>query len=148
GKYSLIKLTRRALDAKLPAVRTIDIRKPPMRKEQMAKQSSISSELKAAIDERLAKKQGIVLLQNRRGFSTYLGCSNCGDVVMCPNCAVTLTWHSVGNNMRCHYCGYTAPKNQSCPTCGSEKLYLGGIGTQRVEDELAEAFPGIRTLRM
>jgi primosomal protein N' (replication factor Y) len=148
GKYALLKLTKRALDAKLPTVRTVDMRKPLMRKEQLAKQSSLSQELKTAIEERLKKKQGVVLLQNRRGFSTYLGCSNCGDVVMCPNCAVTMTWHSVGNNMRCHYCGFTSPKNQSCPTCGSEKLYLGGVGTQRVEDELQEAFPNIRIARM
>ncbi len=148
GKYTLIKLTKRALDAKLPTVRTVDLRHRPMRKEQAAKQSSISPELKTAIEERLQKKQGVVLLQNRRGFSTYLGCSDCGDVVMCPNCAVTMTWHSVGNNMRCHYCGFTTPKNQSCPTCGSEKLFLGGVGTQRVEDELQEIFPAIRIARM
>ncbi|MDP4228900.1 MAG: primosomal protein N' [Bacteroidota bacterium] len=148
GKYTLITLTKRALDAKLPSVRTIDMRRKPMRKEQIAKQSSISLELKNAIDERLAKKQGTVLLQNRRGFSTYLGCSDCGDVVMCPNCAVSMTWHSVGNNMRCHYCGFTTPKNQSCPTCGSEKLFLGGVGTQRVEEELREIFPAIRIARM
>jgi primosomal protein N' (replication factor Y) len=148
GKYTLLKLTKRAQDAKLPTIHIVDMRRPLMRKEQLAKQSSLSAELKTAIEERLKKRQGIVLLQNRRGWATYLGCSNCGDVVMCPNCAVTMTWHSVGNNMRCHYCGYTTPKNQTCPTCGSEKLYLGGIGTQRVEDELSEAFPGIRISRM
>ncbi len=148
GKYALIKLTKRALDAKLPTVRTIDMRKPLMRKEQMAKQNSLSDELKKAIEERFLKRQGTVLLQNRRGFSTYLGCSDCGDVIMCPNCAVTMTWHQVGNNMRCHYCGFTTAKNQSCPTCGSEKLFLGGIGTQRVEEELKEAYPMIRIARM
>jgi primosomal protein N' (replication factor Y) len=148
-KYTLLKLTRRALDAKLPTINVVDMRHShPLRREQLAKQSSLSAELLFAIGERLKKKQGAVLLQNRRGFATYLGCSNCGDVVMCPNCAVTMTWHSVGNNMRCHYCGYTTPKNQSCPTCGSDKLYLGGVGTQRVEDELTAAFPGIRISRM
>jgi primosomal protein N' (replication factor Y) len=119
-----------------------------MRKEQLAKQSSLSEELKKAIEERFLKRQGTVLLQNRRGFSTYLACSNCGDVIMCPNCAVTMTWHQVGNNMRCHYCGFTSARNQSCPTCGSEKLFLGGIGTQRVEEELKEAYPMIRVARM
>ncbi|MFI5262967.1 MAG: primosomal protein N' [Candidatus Kapaibacterium sp.] len=148
GKYTLIKLTKRALDAKLPTVKTIDMRRPLMRKEQLAKQNSLSTELKTAIEERLQKKQGVVLLQNRRGFSTYLACSNCGEVIMCPNCAVTMTWHSVGNNMRCHYCGYTSARNQSCPECGSEKLFLGGVGTQRVEEELQEAFPAIRIARM
>lgn len=148
GKYTLIKLTKRALDAKLPTVRTIDMRRPLMRKEQLAKQSSLSDELKTAIAGRIAKKQGVVLLQNRRGFSTYLGCSSCGDVIMCPNCAVTMTWHQVGNTMRCHYCGFTSSRNQSCPTCGSDKLYLGGVGTQRVEEELLEAFPGVRIVRM
>ncbi len=148
GKYTLLKLTKRAQDAKLPTINIVDMRKPLMRREQLAKQSSLSADLKTAIEERLKKKQGIVLLQNRRGFSTFLGCSNCGDFVMCPNCAVTMTWHSVGNNMRCHYCGFTSAKNQSCPTCGSEKLYLGGVGTQRVEDELQETFPHARIARM
>ncbi len=148
GKYTLIKLTKRALDAKLPTVRTIDLRRPLMRKEQLAKQSSLSDELKKAIEERFLKKQGTVLLQNRRGFSTYLACSSCGDVIMCPNCAVSMTWHQVGNNMRCHYCGYTTARNQSCPTCGSEKLFLGGVGTQRVEEELKVAYPMIRVARM
>ena len=143
-----MKLTKRAQDAKLPTVKVVDMRRPLMRKEQMAKQSSISHELKFAIENRLAKREGVVLLQNRRGFSTYLGCSHCGDVVMCPNCAVTMTWHSIGNNLRCHYCGFTTLKNESCPTCGSEKLFLGGVGTQRVEDELKEIFPSVRISRM
>ena len=148
GKYTLITLTKRAQDAKLPTIRTADMRKPLMRREQLAKQSSLSLELRTAIEGRLRKKQGTVLLQNRRGFATYLGCSNCGDIVMCPNCAVSLTWHNVGNNLRCHYCGYTTPKMESCPTCGSARLYLGGVGTQRVEDELKEFFPDIRVARM
>ena len=148
GKYKLLKLVRRAQDAKLPPVRIVDMRKPIQRAAQMAEASSLSPDLKAAIDLRLSKKQGVVLLQNRRGFSTYLGCSKCGEVVMCPNCAVSLTWHQQGNRMQCHYCGFMQKKSETCPTCGSEKMYLGGIGTERVEEELQKYFPDIRIARM
>jgi primosomal protein N' (replication factor Y) len=148
GKYQLLKLLRRAQDAKLPPVRIIDMRRPLQRAKQMAEANSISPELKEAIGIRLAKKQGVVLLQNRRGFSTFLGCGACGEAVMCPNCAVTLTWHREGNRMQCHYCGFMQKKAEVCPTCGSEKMYLGGVGTERVEEELQQHFPEIRVARM
>ena len=148
GKYQLLTLTKRAQEAMLPKVEIIDNRKAPMRKEQMAKQAAISPQLLEKMKDRLAKKEGIVLLQNRRGFSTYLGCSNCGDNVMCPNCAVTLTYHTVGNRMHCHYCGFMQTKSQVCPTCGSVRLYQGGVGTQRVEEELREILPEARVVRM
>ncbi|MBS1904783.1 MAG: primosomal protein N' [Bacteroidetes bacterium] len=147
-KYTLLQLTKRAQDAKLPPVRIVDMRQPLRRAAEQAKASSISPELKEAIALRLARKQGVVLLQNRRGFSTFLGCSSCGEVVMCPNCAVTMTWHQSGNRMQCHYCGFLQKRSQVCPTCGSEKMYLGGVGTERVEDELRTHFPEIRIARM
>jgi primosomal protein N' (replication factor Y) (superfamily II helicase) len=147
-KYTLLKLTNRAQDAKLPPVRIVDMRTPIKRASEQAKTDSISPHLREAIAIRLVRKQGVVLLQNRRGFSTFLGCSSCGEVVMCPNCAVTLTWHQQGNRMQCHYCGFLQKRSQVCPTCGGEKLYLGGIGTERVEDELRRDFPEIRIARM
>ncbi|HYM20919.1 MAG TPA: primosomal protein N' [Candidatus Kapabacteria bacterium] len=147
-KYTLLKLTRRAQEAKLPPVKVVDMRRPLQRAEQSAKAGNLSDELKAAIAVRLSKKQGIVLLQNRRGFSTYLACSNCGEAIMCPNCAVTLTWHRDTNRMQCHYCGFMQKKSEVCPTCGSEKMYLGGVGTERVEEELLAHFPEIKIARM
>ncbi len=148
GKYELLTLASRAQAAALPPVRIVDLRRPPARKEQLAKLSSISIPLREAIGIRLLKKQGTVLLQNRRGFSTYLSCSNCGDSVLCPNCAVTLTWHREENRLQCHYCGFMSYKPETCPTCGSEKLFFGGVGTERVEDELKQYFPEIRIARM
>lgn len=149
GKYQLIKLTRRAQEAGLPSVEIVDLRRThPVSKEQEAKRSSFSPRLREAIEARLARREGVVLLQNRRGFSTYIGCSKCGDVVMCPNCAVTLTYHTVGERMQCHYCGYVAPKPATCPTCGSDRLYKGGVGTQKVEEEITEIFPAAKVARM
>lgn len=148
-KYKLLKLTRRAQDAALPSVEIVDMRiAHPVSKEQEAKRNALSPRLRAAMELRLAKKEGTVLLQNRRGFSTYIACGNCGDAVMCPNCAVTLTYHTVGSRMQCHYCGYMSPKPATCPTCASDRLFTGGIGTQRVEDELATTFQGARIARM
>jgi len=149
GKYKLLKLTKRAQDAALPRVEIVDMRYAhPVTKEQEAKRSSLSPRLREAVELRLAKREGVVLLQNRRGFSTYIGCGKCGDAVMCPNCAVTLTYHTIGNRMQCHYCGYMSPKPASCPTCGSDRLFTGGIGTQRVEEEIATTFVGARIARM
>ncbi len=147
-KYTLLKLSNRAQDAKLPPVTIVDQRSPARSAEKHAQTSSISDELKQAIAIRLIKRQGIVLLQNRRGFSTFLGCSSCGDSIMCSNCAVTLTWHREENRMQCHYCGFLQKRPVVCPTCQSEKLYLGGIGTERVEEELLRYFPEIKIARM
>jgi primosomal protein N' (replication factor Y) len=145
----LLKLTRRAQDAALPRVEIVDMRfAHPVSKEQETKRNALTPRLREAMELRLAKREGIVLLQNRRGFSTYIGCGNCGDAVMCPNCAVTLTYHTIGNRMQCHYCGYVSGKPTTCPTCGSDRLYTGGVGTQRVEEEIAAAFQGARIARM
>lgn len=148
GKYKLLKLTKRAQEAVLPEVRIADMRSAPRRKEQLAQMTPLSDELIAKIQERIARKEGTVLLQNRRGFATYIGCSNCGEVIMCPNCAVTLTYHATSDRLHCHYCGYISQKPQVCPTCGSAKLYQGGTGTQRVEDELLKVLPDARVIRM
>lgn len=148
GKYHLLKLTKRAQDAKLPTVEIVDMRSAPRRKEQMAQMLHLSAKLITDMQSRIANKEGIVLLQNRRGFSTYIGCSSCGEVVMCPNCSVTLTYHTTGNRLHCHYCGYQSFKPAACPECRSEKLYEGGLGTERVEDELMQELPDAKVIRM
>ncbi|MDP4200136.1 MAG: primosomal protein N' [Bacteroidota bacterium] len=148
GKYELLHLRERAKQAALPSVRVVDLRTAENRRDFAKARSSVTPELREAIKIRLERKEGIVLLQNRRGFSTYLECIACGEPEMCPNCAVTLTYHRARDQMRCHYCGHTAQKRATCSTCGKESMRLGGMGTERVEDDIRKAFPEARLLRM
>jgi primosomal protein N' (replication factor Y) (superfamily II helicase) len=148
GKYELIRLTQRAKEAKLPKVRIVDLRTAANRKDFKAARNSLTPDLRTAIQQRIENKEGVVLFQNRRGFSTYLECGDCGTPEMCPNCAVTMTFHKPKQQMRCHYCGFYMPKRATCGTCGSENLRLGGMGTQRVEEDINASFPDARVVRM
>src|SRR5205823_5638714 len=123
----------RAKQASLPNVRVIDMRTAENRRDFAKARTSLTPALRDAIAVRLERNEGTVLLQNRRGFSTYQECISCGAPEMCPNCAVTLTYHRIRDQMRCHYCGYFAAKRATCATCGNPTLRLGGIGTERVE---------------
>ncbi len=145
GKYTLLSLPNRIDDAKMPRIEIVDMRKK--RREKLVF-GSFSDELKCKIDDRLAKKEGIIILRNRRGFSTYLQCTDCGMTEMCPNCDVALTFHKRRRHLRCHYCGFVKEPPVRCPKCGSEKLYYGGIGTQKVEEEMTGYFPEAKILRM
>lgn len=148
GKYELVRLTQRAKEAKLPKVKVVDLRSAENRKNFKTAKTSLTPELRNAIQERIEKKEGVVLFQNRRGFSTYLECAACGTPENCPNCDVTMTFHKPKQQMRCHYCGFYAPKRATCATCGSDDLLLGGIGTQHVEEDIKAAFPNARIMRM
>jgi len=148
GKYSLIQLTQRAKEAKLPPIRILDMRTAQNRPNFKKAKGSLTPDLRNAINERIDRHEGTVLFQNRRGYSTYMECTDCGTPEMCPNCAVTMTYHKPKDQMRCHYCGFYMPKRSSCGTCGSEALRLGGIGTQRIEDEITHTFPNAKVLRM
>lgn len=148
GKYALLRLTQRAKEAKLPPVHILDMRTAQNRPNFKKAKSGLTPKLRQAIEERIERKEGTVLFQNRRGFSTYMECTDCGTPEMCPNCAVTMTYHRPKDQMRCHYCGFYVPKRTSCSTCGSEALRLGGMGTQRVEDEITHTFPKAKVLRM
>lgn len=146
GKYRLIALPDRIDNATMPKIEIVDMKKK--RREKLVF-GSFSDELRSKIDNRLVKKEGIIILRNRRGFSTYLQCGECGATEMCPNCDVALTFHKKKTHLRCHYCGYVkTPPPVRCPKCGSDKLYYGGTGTQKVEEELASVFPEARILRM
>ena len=148
GKYDVVRLTRRAKQAALPSVKIIDLRTAENRRDFAKAKIALTPELRQAILERLERKEGIVLFQNRRGYSTYLECLTCGNAEMCSNCSVTLTYHRERNQMRCHYCGYVTPRRATCSTCGAETLRLGGTGTQRVEEDIAKAFPDAKIVRM
>lgn len=108
----------------------------------------LSEELVSAINDNLSRGEQSILLLNRRGYHTFITCSECREPLACPNCSIPLTYHKVNNQLICHYCGYSQDFADKCPKCGSSKLKLSGMGTQRLEDELAEFFPGARILRM
>lgn len=140
----LLEMPSRALGNRLPEVQIVDMRE----ELREGNRSMFSRSLHAAITTRLERGEQTVLLLNRRGYSTFVMCRSCGYVAGCPECDISLTYHQKSNNLRCHYCGYAAQAPEVCPDCGSEHIRYFGTGTQRVEEELAKLFPGIRVIRM
>lgn len=110
--------------------------------------SNFSSGLAQEIERNLENGKQSILLLNRRGHNTFVACSRCKEVITCPNCSISLTYHSANNRLMCHYCGYSIPYTNTCPVCHSEGLRFSGAGTQRVEQELAVLFPSARILRL
>ena len=107
-----------------------------------------SDELIKGINENLERGEQSILLLNRRGYHTYISCGDCREPVSCPDCSIPLTYHRINGRLICHYCGYSEDYTGKCPKCGSSRLKQAGMGTQRLEDELAEFFPNARILRM
>ncbi|MBQ9994610.1 MAG: primosomal protein N', partial [Clostridia bacterium] len=142
GRYHLETLTSRYGDAKLPTVDVIDI------SEQRLSENIISPQLREALDYNLRHGYQSILLHNRRGFNTFVACRSCGEVLTCPHCSVSMTYHHDNGRLMCHYCGETMPFAIKCPSCGADQLRYAGQGTQRVEDELGHMFPDARILRM
>ncbi len=141
--YKLLTLTKRTNNMKLPEVQIVDMT------QEVSKKNFIFSEtLKDKIIERLTNQEQIILLLNRRGFSTYITCGNCGYTYKCPNCDITLTYHKTSNNLRCHYCGYSIKKDDSCPNCQGNSLNYLGLGTQKLEEELNKLYPEAKIIRM
>lgn len=140
----LLEMPTRALGNALPKVHVVDMRD----ELKEGNRSMFSRRLHAALESRLEKGEQTVLLLNRRGFSTFVMCRSCGYVATCPECDISLTYHSRSDNLRCHYCGHAEPSPKVCPECGSEHIRFFGTGTQRVEEELGKLFPGIRVIRM
>lgn len=134
-KYKLLQILNRADGALLPKIHIVDTKQAAQVKMM---DGSFSNVLIEAIADRIMKKEGVILFQNRRGFSTYLECPDCGHIPMCQFCDVTLTYHKARGQMRCHYCGYIEPAHKSCTVCGSVEMNERGAGTQRIETELEE----------
>ena len=144
GVYTLLTLKERALKQPLPTVEVVDMR------EELKKgnRTMFSVALSEAISDRLERKEQIVLFLNRRGYSSFVLCRDCGTVLQCENCDISLTYHRSNETLKCHYCGYEQWVPQECPQCGSDHIRYFGTGTQKVEEELKKLFPEARVLRM
>lgn len=145
GKYGFVELRERYGSVKLPWIILADTREA-YRKKLMV--SHFTPQLLEAIDEALAHNEQVVLFQNRRGFSPYLECPECGWIPKCVQCAVSLTYHKGITRMVCHYCGYSSPIPSQCGNCGSPGLQTRGFGTEKIEDEIKIVFPSARVARM
>lgn len=143
GTYRLVRLEQRYGGSSLPAVSIVDLRE----ELKTGNRSVFSELLTGKIQERLKKKEQVILFLNRRGYSGFVTCRSCGHVMKCPHCDVSLTSHRNGR-LICHYCGYETMDVQKCPVCGSP--YIGGFraGTQQIESLVLKSFPGAKVLRM
>jgi primosomal protein N' (replication factor Y) len=145
GKYGLVKMNERFGSVQLPAIVLANTREA-YRKKQMV--SHFTPELMNAVEGALRKDKQVILFQNRRGFSPYIECLECGWIPNCNNCAVKLTYHKGINRLICHYCGHREPLPVKCPACGSTELATRGFGTEKIEDEVKIVFPDARVGRL
>jgi primosomal protein N' (replication factor Y) len=144
-KYRLLNLTQRVDDCQMPLMRIVDLRLE-RRKEKVA--AILSEKLRKAITARLEKHEQTILFLNRRGFSTSLLCSNCGEARNCPNCSVALTFHRGAARLTCHLCGHAAAVPKKCPACSQDALIYAGFGTEKVEANVTHLFPQAVVRRM
>ena len=144
GRFHLFEIRNRYNDAVLPEVEIIDMQQ----EAESGNDSLFSRRLMDKIGENLNRNEQTILLLNRRGFNTYVTCLDCKKPIACPKCGIPLTYHKKNDKLMCHYCGFAMDNVSVCPECGSDHLHTGGVGTQRVEDELIKAFPKSRILRM
>ncbi|HET7186583.1 MAG TPA: primosomal protein N' [Gemmatimonadaceae bacterium] len=155
GKYELLTLPDRAGGAQLPKVEVVDLRadkpkRPPSDNAvgEAALAFAIGPQLEAALEDRLRKREQSILLLNRRGYSAFIQCGTCGDVAVCPNCSISLTYHRTPERLVCHYCQHAEALHLSCNRCGGMRLRQRGLGTQQVERLLGERYPTARIARM
>ncbi|NTW56730.1 MAG: primosomal protein N' [Chlorobiaceae bacterium] len=142
GKYTLLRLPERIDGAKMPQVRLISMKDSPKASP------SISDLLFRQMEKRLEKKEQVILLQNRRGYSGSIFCLSCGHIPLCRFCNIPLVYHASRQQLRCHYCGHTAGYSAACEKCASPEIFYRGSGTERIEEELKTLFPGENILRM
>ena len=146
GKYLLARLPQRVDDRRMPVLRVIDLRRAE--RAGTASEGILSPALSRAIDGRLGLGEQVILFLNRRGFSTAMQCTACGEVCQCPNCSVALTHHRDAGRLACHICGYARKAHVKCPSCGDPNIRFSGIGTQKVEEAVRRSFPNARIARM
>lgn len=144
GKYTLCEIDERYGEAKLPDVVCVDMKN----EMKNGNRSPISVKLKELLQETLDNKKQAILLINRRGYNTFIACNDCGHVLTCPNCSISLTYHSDSRLLTCHYCGFTKVLDNKCPECNGDNVRYSGYGTQRIEHELELLFPSARIMRM
>ena len=144
GKITKLSLTKRANNSNLPDVTIVDL------KQELAvgNKSMISNLLYDEIENNLKNKKQTILFLNRRGYSTFIMCRDCGYTLKCPNCNISLTYHRTNNLLKCHYCGHTQKVATVCPNCNSMKIRYFGTGTQKLEQEIHKLFPKASTIRM
>lgn len=143
-EIELLTLSKRADNALMPKIHIVD-----MREELIKNNKSIfSEELHKGISNALNNKEQIILFLNRRGFSTFVSCRKCGYVFKCDNCDISLTYHSNGNYLSCHYCGKKYQISKTCPQCGSRYVKHFGVGTEKIQEEIRRVFPTARVMRM
>lgn len=144
GNYQLLTLSKRMNDAQMPDVEIVDMRD----ELHEGNRSMFSRMLKEKIEDRIAKGEQTVLFLNRRGYSTFVMCRDCGHVAECPHCDIALTFHKRQNRLKCHYCSHEEPMPTECPECESKTIRYFGTGTQKVEEALEQLIPEARVLRM
>ena len=144
NKIEMLELTKRANNSKLPEVEIVDL------KMELANgnRSMLSLKLHDEIEKNLKEKRQTILFLNRRGYSTFIMCRECGYTVKCKNCNISMTYHKSDNKLKCHYCGYEEKLVTICPECNSTKIRYFGTGTQKLEQEINKIFPEAKTIRM
>lgn len=145
GEYKLFEMLERYNKMEMPAVKIVDMRGELFNNKNF---SPLSLTLQREIDKNLQNKSKTILFLNRRGYSTFVSCRECGYVMECDDCSVSMTYHKNINQMVCHYCGGLAPVPEFCPECGSKHIKFFGTGTQKIEEAITKRFPSARVLRM
>lgn len=144
GRYAFNRLQGRFGTAQIPAVHLADMNNEFFPGSDWV----VGSQLAEALTENYAAGKQSIILLNRRGYHTFVSCQTCREVVTCPNCSISLTYHRANNRLMCHYCGYSIPTTKKCPSCGNETLTFRGLGTQKAEEQLRELLPEARILRV
>jgi primosomal protein N' (replication factor Y) len=145
GKYDLLELPERVDNAKLPVIKLVNV---SIERKKKRMENVFSQVLINHISDRLKKKEGVIILQNRRGFSTQIYCEDCGEIETCENCSVPMVYHINKNMLQCHYCGLMKKVPNACTSCGSLNIKYFGTGTERVEDEIEFYFPNASVKRI
>ena len=145
GRYGYVRMDRRFSDMQMPEIEVVDIKRLKFQKRM---KGSFSQTMLDAIDDALKNKGQVILFQNRRGFSSFIECKNCGWVPRCEHCDVSLTFHKKTNTLTCHYCGSTYMLPERCPNCEEASFMNVGLGTERIEEQIRNFFPDARVVRM